>query len=249
MAEKAADCVSSVRGGHQPRLMEQVHNAIRRRYFSPRTEEAYRYWIRQYIYFNGKRHPAELGEPEITAFLNYLATRRKVAAATQNQALSALLFLYKHVLERELAWLDGLQRASRPVRLPTVLTRAEVGSLLGQLTGTRWLLASLLYGSGLRVMECLRLRVKDISGAGRKGRKGSRDHASRKTRRADTGTSGTRPYRARDRPAGGLWRDTLALCACTKISPCRPGVALAICLSIEKPIAGSRGPRDPPSPP
>jgi integron integrase len=142
--------------------MEQVHHAIRRRYFSPRTEEAYRYWIRQYIYFNGKRHPAELGEPEITAFLNYLATKRKVAAATQNQALSALLFLYKHVLGRELAWLDGLQRASRPVRLPTVLTRTEAGALLGQLTGTRWLMASLLYGSGLRLMECLRLRVKDI---------------------------------------------------------------------------------------
>jgi integron integrase len=162
MVEKATGCVTPVAGGQQPRLMEQVHYAIRRRYYSPRTEEAYRYWIRQYIYFNGKRHPAELGEPEVTAFLNYLATKRKVAAATQNQALSALLFLYKHVLGRELAWLDGLQRASRPVRLPTVLTRAEAGSLLGQLMGTRWLLASLLYGSGLRVMECLRLRVKDI---------------------------------------------------------------------------------------
>ena len=134
MVEKATGCVSPMAGGQQPRLMEQVHYAVRRRYFSPRTEEAYRYWIRQYIYFNGKRHPAELGEPEVTAFLNYLATKRKVAAATQNQALSALLFLYKHVLGRELAWLDGLQRASRPVRLPTVLTRSEAGSLLGQLT-------------------------------------------------------------------------------------------------------------------
>jgi integron integrase len=147
---------------HPPRLMDQVHNAVRRRHFSPRTEEAYSYWIRQYIYFNGKRHPATLGEPEVTAFLNYLAARRKVAAATQNQALSAVLFLYKEVLGRELAWLDGLQRVSRRPRLPTVLTRSEVESLLAQLTGTRWLLASLLYGSGMRVMECLRLRVKDI---------------------------------------------------------------------------------------
>ena len=159
MADEPTGSASAPAG---PRLMDQVHNAIRRRYFSPRTEEAYRYWIRQYIYFNDKRHPAELGEPELTAFLNHLATKRKVAAATQNQALSALLFLYKHVLGRELAWLDGLQRASRPVRLPTVLTRSEVGSLLGQLTETRWLMASLLYGSGLRVLECLRLRIKDI---------------------------------------------------------------------------------------
>ena len=101
-----------------PRLMEQVHEAARRRYFSPRTEEAYTYWIRQFIFFNGKRHPATLAEPEVTAFLNDLAARRKVAAATQNQALSAVLFLYKKVLGRELAWLDGLQRATRPPRLP-----------------------------------------------------------------------------------------------------------------------------------
>jgi integron integrase len=98
----------------------------------------------------------------VTAFLNHLAADRKVAAATQNQALSALLFLYKEVLGRELAWLDGLQRATRPPRLPTVLTRAEVERLLAQLQGTKWLIASLLYGSGLRVLECLRLRVKDV---------------------------------------------------------------------------------------
>ena len=142
--------------------MEQVHDAVRRRYFSRRTEEAYSYWIRQFIFFTGKRHPASIGETEVTAFLNDLAVRRKVAAATQNQALSALLFLYKEVLGRELAWLDGLQRATRPPRLPTVLTRAEVEKLLAQLQGTRWLLASLLYGAGLRVMECLRLRVKGV---------------------------------------------------------------------------------------
>jgi integrase len=144
-----------------PRLMDQVHTAIRLRYFSPRTEEAYRYWIRQYIFFNGKRHPATLGEPEITAFLNHLAVTRKVAAATQNQALAAVLFLYKEVLGRELAWLDGLQRVSRRPRLPTVLTRVEVEKLLARLTGTRWLLAQ----------SVIRFRIArhGVSAAARKG--------------------------------------------------------------------------------
>ncbi|OGA45421.1 MAG: hypothetical protein A3G25_17975 [Betaproteobacteria bacterium RIFCSPLOWO2_12_FULL_63_13] len=119
------------------------------------------HWIKRFIYFHGKRHPESLGESEVTAFLNHLAAERSVAASTQNQALSVLLFLYKEVLGRKLAWLDGLQRASRPPRLPTVLTRAEVERLLAGLSGTRWLLASLLYGAGLRVGECLRLRVKD----------------------------------------------------------------------------------------
>src|SRR5437016_11256667 len=142
----------------RPRLLDQVHEAIRRRYFSRRTEEAYVHWIKRFIYFSGRRHPAALGEAEVTGFLNHLAVERGVAAGTQNQALSALLFLYKEVLGRELAWLDGLERAKRPPRLPVVLTRAEVERLLAQLTGARWLLASLMYGSGLRVMECLRLR-------------------------------------------------------------------------------------------
>jgi integron integrase len=146
----------------RPRLLERVHEAIRRRYYSRRTEEAYVHWIRRYIVFNGKRHPEVLGEAEVTAFLNHLAAERRVAAATQNQALSAILFLYREVLGRELPWLDGVQRPTRPPRLPVVLARAEVERLLAQLTGTRWLIASLLYGAGLRVMECLRLRVKDV---------------------------------------------------------------------------------------
>jgi len=145
-----------------PRLLTLVHEAIRRKYFSRRTEQAYAHWIRRFIYFHGKRHPREMGEAEVTAFLNDLAATRKVSAGTQNQALSALLFLYKEVLGKDLAWLDGLVRAKRPARLPTVLTRAEVEALLAQLTGVRWLIASLLYGAGLRVMECLRLRVKDV---------------------------------------------------------------------------------------
>ncbi len=146
----------------RPRLLDQVHEAIRRRYFSRRTEEAYVHWIERFIYFSEKRHPAALGEAEVTAFLNHLAAERKVAASTQNQALSALLFLYKEVLGRELAWLDGLHRATRPPRLPVVLTRGEAERLLAELQGVRWLIASLLYGAGLRVMECLRLRVKDV---------------------------------------------------------------------------------------
>jgi len=138
-----------------------VHEAIRVRHYSRRTEEAYVHWIKRLIYFHGKRHPETMGEAEVTAFLNHLAVERHVAAATQNQALSAILFLYREVLGRELPWLDGVQRPTRPPRVPVVLTRAEVERLLAGMTGTRLLIASLLYGAGLRVMECLRLRVKD----------------------------------------------------------------------------------------
>jgi integron integrase len=145
-----------------PRLLTLVHEAIRRKYYSRRTEQAYVHWIKRFIYFHGKRHPREMGEVEVTAFLNDLSGRRNVAGGTQNQALSALLFLYREVLGVELPWLDGLQRPNRPPRLPTVLTRKEVEALLAQLTGVRWLIVSLLYGAGLRVMECLRLRVKDV---------------------------------------------------------------------------------------
>jgi integron integrase len=146
----------------RPRLLDRVHEAIRRLHYSRRTEESYRHWIRRFVFWSGKRHPAELGEAEVTGFLNHLACERNVAAATQNQALAALLFLYKEVLGRELPWLDGMQRAKRPVRRPVVLSPAEVHVLLEQLKGVPWLMASLLYGSGLRLMECLRLRVKDV---------------------------------------------------------------------------------------
>src|SRR5713101_4450395 len=135
----------------RPRLLQRVHEAIRVRHYSRRTEEAYVHWIKRLIYFHGKRHPETMGEAEVTAFLNHLAVDRHVAAATQSQ-----------VLGRELPWLDGVQRPSRPPRVPVVLTRAEVERLLAGITGTRWLIASLLYGAGLRVMECLRLRVKDV---------------------------------------------------------------------------------------
>jgi integron integrase len=144
------------------RLLDQVRGAIRRRNYSYRTEEVYVQWIRRFIYFSGKRHPAGMGGEEVTAFLNHLAMDRNVAAATQNQALSALLFLYKEVLEQALPWLKDLERAKRPARLPTVLTRREVKHLLAAMSGTKWLMASLLYGAGLRLTECLKLRIKDV---------------------------------------------------------------------------------------
>jgi integron integrase len=139
-----------------------MRDTIRRRNYSYRTEETYIHWIRRFIYFSGKRHPAALGGAEVTAFLNYLASERDVAAATQNQALSALLFLYKEVLGQPLPWLDDLERAKRPARLPTVLTKNEVQRLLAAMRGTKCLMASLLYGAGLRLTECLKLRVKDV---------------------------------------------------------------------------------------
>jgi len=143
------------------RLLDQVRNAVRRRHYSYRTEQAYVHWIKRFIYFHSLRHPQELGEAEVTAFLNHLAGRG-VASATQNQALSALLFLYKEVLASPLDWLDGLVRAKRPARVPTVLTVSEVQRLLAGLDGSKWLMASLLYEAGLRLRECLKLRVKDI---------------------------------------------------------------------------------------
>jgi integron integrase len=129
---------------------------------SRRSEEAYVGWIRRFILANHKRHPADLGAPEIERFLTALAVHGHVAAATQNQALSALLFLYKQVLGTELPWLDGIERARRPQRLPVVLTQGEVTALLGELTGLHWLMGSLLYGTGMRLMECVRLRAKDV---------------------------------------------------------------------------------------
>jgi integron integrase len=146
-----------------PRLIDRVREAIRSRHYSRRTEKTYWFWIRFFIRYHGMRHPSEMGGAEVQAFLSWLATERDVAAATQNQALSALLFLYQKVLGQELPWLDGIARAKRPVRLPTVLTEAEVRRLLSQVHGVKWLMASLLYGSGLRQIECLSLRVKDVN--------------------------------------------------------------------------------------
>lgn len=146
----------------RPRLLDQVRDHLRVLHYSIRTEDSYVNWVRRYILFHGKRHPREMGEAEVEAFLTHLAVAENVAASTQNQALAALLFLYKVVLERPLEKRIDASRARRPERLPVVLSRDEVRALLAQLQGTHRLMASLLYGSGLRLMECLRLRIKDI---------------------------------------------------------------------------------------
>ena len=146
----------------RPRLLDRVREAIRTRPYSRRTEKAYVHWIKRYIFFHGKRHPLEMGAAEVTAFLTALAVQSKVAASTQNQALSALLFLYREVLGVELPWLDDVVRAKRPLRLPVVLTRDEVRAVLQRLDGLPRLMAILLYGAGLRLLECCRLRVKDV---------------------------------------------------------------------------------------
>ena len=148
--------------GRPPRLLDQLRQALRLRHRSRRTEEAYVNWVKRFILFHGKRHPGELGAEEITEFLNHLATQRHVAPSTQNQALNAIVFLYRRVLRLEVADLGGLVRARKPRRLPVVLTRREVLALLDELSGTQRLVASLLYGSGLRLLEALRLRVKDV---------------------------------------------------------------------------------------
>jgi len=146
----------------KPRLLDQVRLTIRGRHYSRRTEEAYVHWIKRFIFFHGVRHPAEMGEPEINAFLTHLALKERVSASTQNQALAALLFLYRYVLGREVGDLGQVIRARKPKRLPVVLTREEVKAVLSHLQGDKWLMASLMYGAGLRLMECLRLRVQDI---------------------------------------------------------------------------------------
>jgi len=148
--------------GEPPRLLDRLRDAIRRRHYSYRTEQAYVHWARRFILFHGKRHPRDLGPVEVTAFLTHLARERGVSASTQNQALSAILFLYGGVLDVKLPWMDGIERAKRPVRVPVVLTREEVRALLARLEGTKWLMAGLLYGAGLRLRECLKLRVKDV---------------------------------------------------------------------------------------
>jgi len=146
----------------KPRLLDQVREAIRARHYSPRTEKAYVFWIRRFIVFSGRRHPDTMAEPEITTFLGALATRLRVSASTQNQAFSAILFLYRVVLGRELKGLQSTPRAKLPENIPVVLSQREVAEILGCLDGAPALVAALLYGCGLRLLEVLELRVKDI---------------------------------------------------------------------------------------
>jgi integron integrase len=145
-----------------PRLLDRVRDRIRFKHYSLRTEQAYVEWIRRFVFFHGRRHPGEMGAAEVEAFLTHLAVAGKVSASTQNQAKSALLFLYKEVLGVELPWLENVAQAKTPTRLPVVLTQAEVASVLRRLDGTHGLIGRLLYGTGMRILEAMRLRVKDI---------------------------------------------------------------------------------------
>lgn len=153
---------TSINIAQPPKLLDQVITKLRTKHYSLRTEKVYVDWIKRFIWFHDKRHPQEMGAPQVEAFLSHLAVDRSVSASTQNQAKSALLFLYKEVLQIELPWLTEVTQAKVPKRLPVVLARDEVQAVLTRLDGTSWLITSLLYGSGLRMMECLRLRVKDL---------------------------------------------------------------------------------------
>jgi integron integrase len=153
---------SSPLSSASPKLLDRVRWHLRVKRYSIRTEQSYVDWIRRYILFHKKRHPIEMGETEIASFLSHLAVNRNVAASTQNQALSALLFLYQQVLERNLDFIDDVKRAKRPPKVPVVFTKAEARAVIGRLDGDYRLMAELLYGAGLRLLEMLRLRVKDI---------------------------------------------------------------------------------------
>jgi integron integrase len=148
--------------GEQPKLLDQTRNAMRVRHYSRRTETTYIRWIKRFIFFHKKRHPASMGQEEVNAFLSSLAVEGHVSATTQNQALSAILFLYRHVLRDPLPWIEDLVRAQRPSRVPVVLTAEEARAVIGQLSGVARLIVQLLYGSGLRLLEALQLRVKDV---------------------------------------------------------------------------------------
>jgi integron integrase len=165
-----------------PRLLDRVRGLLRIRHFSRRTEQAYVAWIRRFIFFHGRRHPERLGASEVTRYLSHLASTRQVSASTQNQAFSALLFLYRDVLGRELTGLDQVPRARPPERLPVVLSREEVMAVLGRMHGTPRLMCTLMYGAGLRLLECCRLRVKDVDFARQellvKDGKGRRDRVT-----------------------------------------------------------------------
>jgi integron integrase len=145
-----------------PRLMDEMREALRSRHYSKRTEKAYCLWVKRYIHFHKLRHPAEMTEPEINAFLTHLAVEEGLSASTQNQALAAILFLYRHVIFYELGDLGDIARARKSKHLPVVLTRDEVRDVLGEMTGETWLMASLMYGTGIRLSECLGLRVQDV---------------------------------------------------------------------------------------
>ena len=223
-------------------LLDQLRTALRARHYSRRTEQAYCLWVERYVRFHGVRHPAEMGEPEINAFVTHLAVQERVSASTQTQALSALLFLYRHVLGRKVGELGDLVRASKPRRLPVVLTRSEVKALLAELGGDRWLMASLMYGSGLRLMECLRLRVLDLEPQRaeilvRDG-KGGKDRVTMLalSEARPHGTAHTRPSTSPARPRRGLGPSA----APRRLGPQVPRRADRVALAVGLPPAAAR---------
>ncbi|MDO9695684.1 MAG: integron integrase [Candidatus Latescibacteria bacterium] len=211
----------------EPKLLDRVRSAIQVRHYSRRTEKAYVCWVRRFVIFHGCRHPIDMGQKEIAAYLSHLAEARKVSASTQNQALSALLFLYREVLETDPGWVEDVVRAKRPVRVPVVLTAPEVAALLEHLHGAPWLVASLLYGSGLRLLEALRLRVKDLDF--QTGEITVRDGKGQKDRRTMLPRSVAGPLRAHLRRVKVLHDRDLALG--------RGGVALPAALARKYPGA------------
>lgn len=162
MTNRGGITVQTDESGRRPKLLDQMRESMRVRHYARRTEDTYCHWVKRYIYFHAVRHPKDMAEPEINAFLTYLAVKEKVSASTQNQALSALLYLYRHVLDRDVGDLGEVIRARKPKRLPVVLTVAEVKKIIDCMDGDKKLMVILMYGSGLRLMECLRLRVQDL---------------------------------------------------------------------------------------
>lgn len=225
----AAPAAAGTQSARAPRtLLDAVRERIRYRHYSYRTEEAYIGWVRRFVAFHGRRHPREMGAAEVEAFLNHLANDRDAAASTHNQALSALLFLYGEVLSVELPWLGEIDRPKRPRRLPVVLTRQEVREVLARMEGGAGLMAALLYGTGMRLMECARLRVKDVDLARgeitvRHG-KGGRDRVTMMPRTL------AEPLRRQIAQARVAWQDDRARRV--------PGVELPGALAVKYPRAG-----------
>ena len=227
------------KGPRPKKLLEQVRDAIQRKHYSPRTEESYIHWIKRYVVFHDKRHPQEMGSAQIEAFLTHLAVRESVAASTQNQALAAILFLYREVLQKELDRSLNAVRAKRPKRLPTVLTKEEVFSVIQCMVGVHQLMVKLLYGSGLRLSECVQLSVKDIDFAqGQiivRDAKGMQDRVTVLPESPDQSASGPSPAgetAARGRREERLWFRLSSVCSGSQVPQCQPGVELAICFSL-----------------
>lgn len=210
------------------KLVDQVRAECRKRHYSRRTEQSYVSWLVRYVRFHGLRHPAQMGKVEVEAFLSHLATKRRVAASTQNQALCALVFAYQSVLGLDLPWLSDVTRAKRPARLPVVLSRTEVAAVLASMHGVHRLMAELLYGGGLRLMECLRLRVKDIHFE--RGEMTVRSGKGDKDRRTMLPKAASAALRTQLEQARAIWQGDRAAGA--------PGVALPGALDRKYPHAG-----------